>query len=184
MSWKSTPTDKSSQIGEALSNRQLTRALEKHLPANVFGGVWARNHLDILRPTSYPKAYVINTDDEDQPGRHWTVFVCEGPDHITFFDFYGCPPDVYGEAFRRFVQDLQLHYQPRWIQGLESVVCGHYCLYYLCHRFHVPSPHALSVFGHVYRVNDILVEQWARDHFPDLQKDQKKGQRCRCFFAL
>ena len=178
------PTARSSPIGEPLSNRQLTRALKHHLPPYVFGGVWARNHLDSLRPSTYPVAYVVNTDDEHRPGQHWTVFVCERPGHLTFFDSYGCSPDVYGKAFRRFVRDHTLHYSDTWIQGLDSAVCGHYCLYYLCHRFHVPSPRAFSVFGPVFRLNDVLVEQWTRDHFDQLLAEKNEGQRCRCFLAL
>ena len=181
MSWKLTKIAKSSWIGEPLSTVQLENALSQHLPKCVFGGVLASNQLADVKPSHYPKAYVVNTDDETKPGRHWTVFVCEEPGQVSFFDSYGCPPEVYGSDFRRFVRHQNVNHQPRWIQGLNSFVCGHYCLFYLCHRFHVPTPHALSMFGSVYQENDRLILLWTRDHFSILPSE--KGQTCLCFLT-
>ena len=113
MSWKLTKIDKLSWIGKPLSTGQLDAALGQHLPTSVFGGVLASNQLPDVRPQQYPTAYVVNTDDDRKPGKHWTVFVCERPGLLSFFDSYGCPPEVYGVHFQRFVKDQRVVHQPR-----------------------------------------------------------------------
>ncbi|ESP04468.1 hypothetical protein LOTGIDRAFT_170713 [Lottia gigantea] len=181
MSWKSTSTAKYWWIGKPLYTAQLEEGLGCHIPEQ-FEGVLARNQLQTLKPTHYPMAYVVNTDDEDQPGKHWTVFVCE-ENHCDFFDSYGCPPELYGKDFADFAQRQgPVRHNSQWIQGLQSVVCGHYCLFYLCHRFHVPTSKALSVFKSNLTENDRLVHAWTHDHFPCLRFED--GQTCRRFMDV
>ena len=183
MSWKLIETVKSSWIGRPLSTLDLERAI--HLPH--FGGVWSRNHLFELQPSTYPQAYVINTDDDDGPGKHWTVFWCERPGEMYFFDSYGCPPAVYGRAFADFSTRhgyARIQHQPKWLQSLTSFVCGHYCLYFLCH-----SVRCLDRFGSDQRSNDMLVNEWTRHHFPFLfhsteqnSKQNSKQEQICCSF--
>ena len=168
-------TDRFSWIGEPLYASQLEDALNKHIP-KVFGGVWAKDQLPTLEPTHYPVVYVVNTDNHNRPGKHWTVFVCQ-KNQCDFFDSYGCPPDIYGKEFADFSQRYgTFKHQPRWLQGLTSVVCGHYCLFYLCHRFHLPTCHALSIFKQNRFENDQFVHAWTHDHFPSLTF--ANGQKC------
>ncbi|ESO87930.1 hypothetical protein LOTGIDRAFT_175928 [Lottia gigantea] len=175
MSWKSTSTAKFWWIGKPLYTSQLEEGLACHIPEQ-FAGVLARNQLQTLQPTRYPSAYVVNTDDAGQPGKHWTVFVCE-KDHCDFFDSFGCSPEVYGQDFADFARRQgPLRHNTRRIQGNQSSVCGHYCFFYLCHKFHEPSPHALSVFQSNLTENDCLVHAWAHHHFPCLSFED--GETC------
>ena len=171
------PTDRFWSIGKPLYTSQIQQALRTHC-REIFGVVLAKNQLRGLRPPRYPAIYVVNTDNEDQPGTHWTVFVCEEKS-CYFFDSYGCPPEVYGKEFADFVRQQNVNHQPRWIQGLTSAVCGHYCLFYLCHRFHMPTNNALSLFTNRRQENDQYVHQWFHDHFPNVTFPD--GQTCQSF---
>ena len=93
---------------------------------NITHGVYAMDRL----PQRKPGAYVINTDDHDEPGSHWIAVYCEN-DHVDFMDSYGRPPPD-----ARLIKFLGANYDFNNIalQQPMSKACGFYCLYFLLHR--------------------------------------------------
>lgn len=163
----------SSWIGKALFANQLEALASTHL--KQWGGVLASNQLERVKPATYPTAYIVNTDPEDRPGQHWTVWIAESPQHWTYFDSYGLSPFT---TFPRFAENVR--YDTRWLQSQYSLVCGHYCLYYLCHRFHYRVPWAMNFRGS--RVeNDRYVLEWCQEHYPHLSI--QRGQSCQSLCA-
>ena len=81
-----------------------------------------------------PRAYIVNTDPQDQPGQHWIALwtqnnVCE------VMDSYALPLNVYPQA-KPLKQWVTKHWKyvvtnGKSLQGLHSQACGHYALMYL-----------------------------------------------------
>ena len=57
------------------------------------------------------------------------------PHELEFFDSFGNHPS----AYNYIVRDAVVHYNPYTIQSLDSVACGHYCIYFLYERSHNKS---------------------------------------------
>src|SRR5207253_2092407 len=82
---------------------------------------------------------VINLDESDKPGSHWTVV---GP--CEFFDSYGILP-----MSRYILSHLKKRCRKKWwyndvpLQAYNSRVCGHYCIYYILLRCEGISPNAI-----------------------------------------
>lgn len=81
-------------------------------------------------PTRQPGAYVINTDNHDEPGSHW-VAVYDNGRVVEYFDSYGRAP-----TDPRLLKFLGMNYSFNSIvlQRLLTNACGFYCVYFLLHR--------------------------------------------------
>lgn len=73
--------------------------------------------------------YIVNLDDSDGSGTHWTCFYV-GKKEIAYFDSFGLniPEDI-----EIFLSDANkdIMFNIDQIQTFESVACGWYCLYFL-----------------------------------------------------
>ena len=83
-----------------------------------------QNHL----PTK-PRAVecgILNHDDGDGPGKHWTCWHKKGLTKV-YFDSYGLPPP------REMVEYLrpEIFYNTDELQQRGTVVCGHFSLHVL-----------------------------------------------------
>ena len=106
----------------------LTKCLRK--TSTLFLGVFPRDRIPTLTSVaSFPACLVVNTDPHDQPGSHWLALYILSPRQVEFFDSYGHPPSTYDIPLPPNV--LSNGYD---FQSLTSNVCGHYCIYFLCHR--------------------------------------------------
>lgn len=82
------------------------------------------------------KAFIINTDDSGQSGRHWVAVSFSERGEAYYFDSYGLPP-IHDEI----LQFIQRNAKPNWmnrgrynkqrVQSLFSNVCGLYCVFAL-----------------------------------------------------
>jgi hypothetical protein len=98
-----------------------------------FLGTFPANHI----PTDKRRGFfVLNLDDCEKPGSHWVVLgECE------FFDSYGIQP----LSFHIF-NYLRKNCNTGWwnndvqLQGNDSTVCAHYCIYYILMRCKGLSP--------------------------------------------
>ena len=82
--------------------------------------------------TRYPSAYVINTARHGGPGEHWVVVWLDRGGRGEYVDSYGLPPfhrDI--ETFLRRHCARGFHFSPRLLQGVLSMTCGPYCVYYV-----------------------------------------------------
>lgn len=102
------------------------------------------NQLQSLQPLP---TCIINLDDSDGPGTHWTAYYHNSNmgDMSYYFDSYGFPPP---EPLKDLV------YQNRQIQALGSPVCGYYCIDFIRHITKDPSME--SMYNYCY--------QWSTDY--------------------
>jgi hypothetical protein len=117
-----------------MNNLQLNSILKSDCRMkNVYTGVFPSNRLPKF--VEEPAALIANTQPSSMPGAHWVAFFINNDKKCEYFDSYGFPPSLYPE----FLQFLRANYKnPRnWtynkvhLQGLDSDVCGHYCLAFL-----------------------------------------------------
>lgn len=120
------------------------------------------------RISSYPTAFIINTDRKRDPGRHWLAFYVTSQ-RGEFFDSYGQRPSFYSGGFNDFfvVNNLTLQYNDKRLQSMDSNACGYYCVYYLINRCRgVPMEEILHTFSNNLNNNDTFVFDFVRNTFP------------------
>jgi hypothetical protein len=89
--------------------------------------------IDLLPPKLpfKPCALIANTHRADQVGEHWVAMYFDAYGNGEFFDSYGIT-SVYAK-FQQFIKThakkVQRH--DRWLQSIDTSVCGMYCIYYL-----------------------------------------------------
>lgn len=106
-----------------LSNVELEDAAES-LGIPRFRGIFMR---DALPPNPHPiECGIMNHDDRDGPGTHWTCWYKREGLKI-YFDSYGLPPPDEMIDYLR----PEIRYNTDEIQRRGDVVCGHFCLYVL-----------------------------------------------------
>ena len=155
-----------------MNNHEL-ESLMHHLLGDLFYGVWASDHLPLLKRTYRGPAYfIVNTHPSHMPGEHWLALTLEENNQATFFDSYGFPPDFdfYPSSIVSFLKDRssKILYHNRQLQNTLSLVCGHHCVYYLCHKACGLSVHEiLATYGDDVYNNDVMVFDFV-----------KKYQRC------
>ena len=141
-----------------MNGGQLTQHLLSDLYARrTFRGVFPRDRLLLRVNTRYPSAYVINTARHGGPGEHWVVVWLDRGGRGEYVDSYGLPPfhrDI--ETFLRRHCARGFHFSPRLLQGVLSMTCGPYCVYYVLTKSRGFSvERVLSIF-HPYKL-------WAND---------------------
>jgi hypothetical protein len=109
----------------------LSRAM--HGSGCHFLGVYAADRAP-TRLVDYPCAYVVNTDPATKPGQHWVAFYAHSPQRLQFFDSYGRPPAAYPHVRLPHNAMPILTSNKYSFQSKRSVVCGHYCIFYLVKR--------------------------------------------------
>lgn len=119
----------------------LSRALLGNSSGCRFLGVFAADCAPVrLTAGEYPCAYVVNTDPASAPGQHWVAFYAETPRHMEFFDSYGRHPSAYAHVRVPATCASFIQCNPHSFQSLRSVVCGHYCVFYLVNRIVARRP--------------------------------------------
>ena len=141
-----------------MKTSQMRKALKFH-PATkqVYGGVFPRNRIPRI-PKHVRIAYVINTDPDNKPGKHWIAFflTCNT---VYYFDPYGIKPT----GFKKILQSRKKKvYCGKRLQGMGRV-CGHYCIYFILSML---THHSLDIFGSDLQANDRIVQRFVQRHFP------------------
>lgn len=109
----------------SISNTDISRILSHD---TKFGGVYCKDELD-FRPAS--KYYIVNLENSDQPGSHWTLLYNCLPKVCLYVDSYAIPPPREVAEFmsrtkkRGCYSDIQL----QSLEGKDSDSCGYYCMY-------------------------------------------------------
>lgn len=92
-----------------------------------FRGVFMRNNLP-KRPHKNESA-VINLDDADGPGSHWTAY-WKRSCNVYYFDSFGnLPPPI--ELINYLGSDANIFYNYKKYQHYGTVICGQLCLRFL-----------------------------------------------------
>ena len=111
---------------EPLSNFQIIDKCIK-LKIKNFKGVFMRNELPNYK-ISYNECFILNLDDKDGSGTHWTcVFIKNGV--CYYFDSFGFPPPI--EVNEYLCKFDKRYYNSFEIQKGNQVICGHLCIYML-----------------------------------------------------
>jgi hypothetical protein len=146
-----------------MNTRQLLQCFQQDETLRKYStGVHASDVLPKIE--CFPSCLIANTDPTNLPGKHW-VAIFIGTDEAEFFDSYGLPPasnlSSYIRKYRKPVT-----YNGTRVQGPLSSTCGHYCLYYLCHRVRGKSmKNIVNDFCTDYSLNDLYIAEYVRQHF-------------------
>ena len=83
--------------------------------------------------TSYPSAFVCNTDPQHLPGKHWIVFWFQDSYHSECYDSLGHLPGAYDCNFDYFLQrnTVKCVYNNEPLQKEGADTCGYHVLFYL-----------------------------------------------------
>lgn len=96
----------------------------------IWTGVYASDQLPNKLFT--PVGLIINTDPSSMKGMHWVAIYINDKGKLFYFDSYGLEPFV--KSIQRFIcKNVQRSYQYNDLsmQGLNSNVCGQYCILFL-----------------------------------------------------
>ena len=117
-----------------MNTLQLERILSSDkYTSKYFEGVLAADELPRY-VTSFPSAYVVNTNPSDEPGKHWLAFFFDSDGIAEFFDSYGGTPQDY-DFYRFFKTNSSFVItNQKQLQQDTSNVCGAYVVYYLYKR--------------------------------------------------
>lgn len=106
-------------------------SLQDPVLASTMRGVFPSDKLPVIHTYMYPSALIANTDPHDQPGTHWIAMYFLSPHESEFIDSYGFPPETYD--MDGYIVRENTYYNDKPLQGVNSDVCGDYCLFYLLH---------------------------------------------------
>jgi hypothetical protein len=112
---------------EPLSNFQIIDQCKK-LKIKNFKGVFMRNELAKPVTVNKNECFILNLDDKDGNGTHWTcLYIQNGI--CYYFDSFGFPPPIEVEEYLSKVS--KRYYNSFEIQKINQVICGHFCIYVL-----------------------------------------------------
>ena len=158
-----------SQIRKALSSDPVI--------APYFRGVFSCDKLPVVE--EYPCAVVANTDPASEPGEHWVCFYFDKDGVAEYFDSYGHTPpnwDLFGFYIDNSDDDKKTYLSnTTQLQGLDSDVCGHYCIAFLSKRCAgVPLNNIVEIYNGDYPgENDNKIAKAVNEKYNIKKKDQK-----------
>ena len=122
--------DKVVNIEKPLSSIDLNKLI-KELNIKKFRGVFSRDNLP--KRIRKEECAIINLDDVSGPGTHWVCWRNMDEDVCEYFDSFGLSIPFEVEKYL-IKSGKNLFHSPNEIQERLSVLCGHWCLYYLIER--------------------------------------------------
>jgi hypothetical protein len=126
----------------------------------IFEGVYASDCLPEFCDRQ-GTALVMNMDPSNLGGSHWVCIYIENG-RGEYFDSYGLAPPL--EEFANFLERncTTWTYNKQELQSLDTMVCGHYCIWFLSERARGHSMRDIinqfSTTGNT-RTNDVTVKQ-------------------------
>ena len=169
----------------ALNNTQLDYLAYTHDKlGRIYGGTLPCDRLPKTRSDEGVHAYIVNTDPDGKPGKHWIALWTTGED-CELFDSFALPLKTYkdSEPLRHWIER---HYNRcegnAWpVQSITTQTCGYYALFYLMMK---ANGHSMEDFLTLFKkddflLNDNLVASWLKRL---IECDKKWYNVCRCFF--
>ena len=159
--------------------RRILRCENEHCGNRYMVGVYAADRL----PRSYnkPAAFIANTDNHDGAGVHWVAFYIPAKGRAEYFDSYGLDTFIEGHLEFQSLSRKTWLVNKKLLQGLQSKVCGQYCLAYLISRMRGYSMKSFqSLFTSDVTKNDRLVRTIIKKHYKNdcNIKCKRTGQGC------
>ncbi|RLA25926.1 MAG: hypothetical protein DRR11_20385, partial [Gammaproteobacteria bacterium] len=100
------------------------------------------------------------------PGSHWVAIFIDKNGTADYFDSYGLPPTTVTPISRYFQGFRKQNWSSQNIQAPFSSVCGHYCIYFILHRWkNIPFDHILKTFSPDCEENDEAITDWINETF-------------------
>lgn len=98
--------------------------------SRFFLGVFSRDQLP-KKLYNFPCSFIVNTDNQNEPGEHWLAIYYDEKQHATFFDPYGLEPSLYG--FETYLNNTSKSwtYNSTRIQSYFSLLCGQICVFFI-----------------------------------------------------
>lgn len=128
---------KNLKILKSLSNRALTDTdllcYAKKLEIPNFRGVFMRNDLPKTGPL-FKEAVIINLDDKNGRGTHWTCYRKNGKSVRYFNSFGNLKPPA---ELIQYMNNNEIKYNYKIYQEFNTVNCGHLCLKFLCNQLNI-----------------------------------------------
>lgn len=77
----------------------------------------------------FKECAIVNLDDKNKSGTHWTAYVKNGKEIIYFDSFGNLPPPK--ELIKYFGRNVKIKYNYDQQQQYNTFKCGHLCLKFL-----------------------------------------------------
>ena len=163
----------------ALNNVQLDRLAQSQPTLKpYFYGTRPCDRLPTSPDKQGPVAYIVNTDPEGQPGRHWIALWTQ-EDACEILDSYAIPLETYQTTvplqrwldrhWKRVTQNRQS------LQSVYSQSCGDYALFFLIDRSQGKTMNEFDKHDYVH--NDHKVGQMLKKL---IQKEREWKTNCDC----
>ena len=107
-----------------LSNIDIEKIIKHYNLNDYFGGVFSKDNLP--NKLIKGKYYIINLNNHNQSGSHWTCFYYNYPLYSIYYDSYGYPAplEVQNKIKPYIFNDVD-------IQDYNSRSCGYYCISFI-----------------------------------------------------
>ena len=171
-----------------MNGYEIEHGLNGVLGDNIIflGCYWMNDAPSILRSAiskGRPCVVIFNTlnkNSKESLMGHWiSIYINYGNLTLGYFDSYNLEPEIYSRSMGKFLRDspwsvYKLTYR---IQGIKSLVCGVYAMYYVYllshHSLKKSFAHIHKIFKkHQYKNNDKLILRIAYKifHMPVCEK--------------
>lgn len=120
-------------------------------------GVFAADQIPFHRST--PFGFIVNTDPQSLPGKHWIACYVDSNNVLEIFDSYGNSSNIRSLFINRYMKDFhRTMINPKRLQSSNSRVCGQYCLFYLmCRCRGYTMTDITNIFSQDFELNDQYV---------------------------
>ena len=108
-------------------------------------------------------------DPSSKPGSHWVAFYFTKDQKGEFFDSYGEAPGGYARNFITFLElnSKEWTSNKKQLQGMNSNVCGQYCIYYVVKMCRGNSLYSIvQPFVKNKQINDAFIDEFVTKYFP------------------
>ena len=153
-----------------MDNHQIEHLLNNHPETRTtFKGVYSRDTLPPKHEIIEDEFYIINYDNEGEPGSHWVSVHLSPNANNEYFDSYGWIPLF--DSFTNFMHNCYEHNKQQ-LQHPLSAVCGQYCIFYIWQRNRgLTLNEIVKLFKEgKYLINDITVNSAIQNEFKTRKK--------------
>jgi len=120
---------------------------------DLFLGVYPANKLPTISYT--PCCFILNTDPDNKPGRHWIFLYFSKEREMEYFDSYGKKPN--NNLITKYIPTI-VWYNGDKVQHDQTNTCGAHCIYvsyFRCRGFTLNS--IIKAYSNDAVLNDINV---------------------------
>lgn len=126
-----------------LSEDEIENIIEE-LKIKNFNGIYSRD--EITEDDIEKGFYIINLDDKEGTGTHWTCFYYNSPLPNIYFDSFGFPAPVEIEKLIK-----PYIFNDKTIQDYKSSSCGYFCIAFI--KFIEEHKN----YNDIYKINDAFI---------------------------